>query len=173
MQPPALMNFGGDWQSYSETIYQRYHTDIVEKPRSLWGNEVKIRWKPVEQEKPFNFWHVISEGQTEESRTPDMSRCARIGWIAWVINSCNENHECIRWYISERSTPRGRKFNLVLWAHEHDYVVILEPRDGFALLVTAYPLAERRRQKVAREYADFVKKPSPIPYWDAQKTEAP
>lgn len=165
MTPPDLLSFTGDWTTYSESVYQRYHNDLVANTAKIWGRGVQLRWNPTAQGKPFNFWHVISEGDQEDERTPDLERCARISWIAWTIACCDKGEDCIRWWLSERSTSRGKKTNLVLWAHEHDYVVILEPREDHAMLVSAYPLRGRRAQKLAKEYAAFVAAPRPIPYW--------
>jgi hypothetical protein len=165
MSAPNLLPFSGDWETYVESVYQRYYADIIAQPPSIWGNAVKVRWNPVSKDKPFNFWHVISEGEVEEDRTPDLTRCARIGWIAWVLSCCDQNHECVRWYLSERSTSRGRKVNLVLWAHEENYVVIVEPRPGYALLVSAYPVIGRRTDKLQKEYDAFIAAPKPIPNW--------
>lgn len=167
MVPPDLMPFSGNWTTYVESVYARYHADLVENTTSLWGRPVKLRWNPTTNGKPFNFWHVVSEGEEEDERLPDLERCSRIAWIAWVIQCCDRGLDCVRWWLSERSTSRGRSARLVLWAHEHEYVVILEPRDGFALLVSAYPVRGRRTEKLAKEHAAFSSNPTPIPYWES------
>lgn len=165
MTPPDLIGFSGDWPTYLDRIYQQYHSEIIATPISLWGNSINVRWVPESHGKPFNFWHLISEGSEEDERTPDLDRCARISWIAWVIASCDQNLDCVSWYLSERTTPRGRKVNMVLWAHDHDYVVILEPKKGHAMLVSAYPLRSRRVEKTQREFDAFQRNPTAIPHW--------
>jgi hypothetical protein len=166
MTPPSLLNFQGDWESYVQLVYNRYHTDIIAQKIYLWGNHVRVRWTPETKGKPFNFWHVVSEGEVEEDRLPDLSRCARISWIAWAITCCDQKLPCVKWWLSERSTRRGRVINLVIWAEEYSYAVVVEPRDGFALLVSAYPVHRRRSTKFAEEYETFWRSPKPIPYWD-------
>lgn len=166
MAPPDLMPFSGDWTSYVESVFARYHADFVENTVHIWGRPVKIRWNPATFGKPFNFWHVVSEGKDENERLPDIERCSRIAWIAWVIECCDKELDCVSWWLTERSTSRGSSTRLVLWAHAEEYVVILEPRDGFAFLVSAYPVRGRVSHKLAKEYAAFTASPRNIPYWE-------
>lgn len=165
MNPPDLLPFDGDWTAYVERVYARYHADIIASDRTLWGRPIRVRFNPTTYDKPFNFWHVVSEGEVEDDRTPDLKRCARIGWIAWLLDCCDQDVAGVRWYLSERSTSRGRRTNLVIWSEAHDYVVIVEPRDGFALLVSAYPVTERRAAKLRRECDAYWAAPKTIPHW--------
>ncbi|GBH26075.1 hypothetical protein BvRS1_31240 [Burkholderia vietnamiensis] len=163
--PPDLISFGGDWASYEELVYARYHADIVEGRPYLWGKRVAARFNPQTKGKGFSFWHVVSEGPVEDERTPDLHRCARIGWIAWVILSSDSCLHGFSWWISERTTKRGRKENLVLWAEEHDYVVVVEPKPDYVLLVSAYPVTERRANSLKHERDAFWQERALEPLW--------
>lgn len=155
MTPPELLKFEGDWASYEDVIYAQYHADIVQNRPHLWGKRIAARFNPETKGKGFSFWHVVSEGSVEEERTPDLQRCERIAWIAWLIDRCDGCHEGFSWWISVRTTKKGRRENLVLWAEDHDYVVILEPRDNHVMLVSAYPLHGRRAAKLKQDRDDY------------------
>ena len=102
----------------------------------------------------------MSEGEDEENRTPDLERCARIPWIAWVIQNA-DNPEVVRWWENERSTGRGLKTRVPLWFVEQNYAVILEKRENYYLLITTYCLDVRRIGKFEKEWKA----------WTAKKTE--
>lgn len=163
--PPVLIAFEGDWGAYEEAIYAQYHADIVIGRPTLWGKRVSARFNPQTNGKGFSFWHVISEGPIEADRLPDMERCARIAWIAWLIECCDAGLDGFSWWISERTTKKGRKENLVLWAEEHDYVVILEPRPEYVMLVSAYPLHSRRAAKFVSERDSYWMEDPLSPLW--------
>lgn len=40
--------------------------------------------------KHFGFWRVISDGELEDDRLPDLRRCERITWIAYLIANVEE-----------------------------------------------------------------------------------
>lgn len=165
MSAPDLLGFSGDWATYVEVIYERYCDDLVRNERELWGRRVSTRYNPATNNKHFSFWHVISEGKVEVDRLPDLQRCSRVGWIAWVIESCHESAAGFSWWISERTTSRGRKKNLVLWAEADDFVVIVEPRQDYVLLVSAYPVQGRRAARLVIERDEYWNGQPMVPLW--------
>jgi hypothetical protein len=99
----------------------------------------------------------MSEGKAEEERTPDLERCARIPWIAWVIRNADKP-KVVRWWENERSTSHGLKTRVPLWFVEQNYVVILEKRDDFYLLVTTYCLRDHQIKKFQKEWTAWTAK---------------
>ena len=41
-------------------------------------------------EKPFTYWHLISEGEVEWDRKPDIRRCERIAWARDILNNAED-----------------------------------------------------------------------------------
>jgi hypothetical protein len=96
----------------------------------------------------------MSEGREEQDRVPDLERCARIPWIAPVIQNADDAAH-VRWWENERSSSRGVKTHVPLWLFEHDYAVILEKRPDFYLLLTTYCLRPRQVEKFEQEWQEW------------------
>jgi hypothetical protein len=82
MTLPDLFLFTGDWQCYEDKLYQIYLDEIVNAGLSFNGLPIRCQYRPESKNKHFGFWHLISEGEIETDRTPDLRRCERIHWIA-------------------------------------------------------------------------------------------
>lgn len=152
MNPPDLMLLAGEWADYVEAIYQCYLNDLIRNPKALLGKPIRARYNPATQGKHFNFWHVISEGQTEDDRQIDVRRCERISWIGWMIDRANAGDPRIRTWNNTRTLPRGTALRRLLWCAEFEYVVILDERPVEFFLTTAYPVRGRRAEKLLAEW---------------------
>lgn len=157
MSFPALMLFSGDWHAYLDRVYAQYLEDIVNKPKAYRGKPIRARYTPATQNKGFSFWHVISEGQSENDRIPDIRRCERIGWIGWIIEQADSDSPKIKSLVTRRTTRKGTSERLVLWCDEAEFVVVLEERSQFFLLVTAYPVTGHRAAKLKKDWEDSQK----------------
>lgn len=147
--PPPLIeldDYGGDWSRYLEAIYECYLAEVVKGNLEFEGLPIRCQFRPITKGKHFAFWHVISEGREEDDRTPDLRRCERIKWIAWVISNAGTNVKISVW-----ENRRPGNTNLVLWYEEGNYTVILSKRSGYLLLKTAFCLTSHRRTVFQRE----------------------
>ncbi len=147
--PPELNKFPGDfekWNIYIEELFLVFRKTLIDSKLTFKGLPLKIRQHPPYKEKHFAFWHLITEGEKEEERTPDLRRCERISWVSWVI----QNHEMNKG-ISSWPNKRGSETHIVLWYETGDYAVILAERNGYFLLKTAYIVDERRKKKFVQE----------------------
>jgi hypothetical protein len=155
--PPPILPLEGDWKTYLDAIYEHYLADLIRRPIYVQGKPVRARFNPATDGKGFAFWHVISEGEKEEDRTPDLRRCERIRWIAWMLlRAANGDEQLLSWN-SSRTQRRGTVERLVLFCEENKYTVVLEERDEYFLLVTAYPVSDRRATKLKAEYVTAQK----------------
>lgn len=148
------------WEAFLEAIYQVFLRNVAHGDLKFQGKPVKCRFNPPYEGKHYSFWHLISEGKGETERTPDLERCRRILWIAWVIQNSNDP-KVIRWWENQRSTVRGLKTHVPLWFVEQNYVVILEKREDYYLLITTYCLRGQQLEKFEKEWQT----------WTAKKTE--
>ncbi len=128
---PEIFEFDGDWNAFVDAVYAKFCDDVVRSIVLFQGSRVSVRRVPETDGKGFGFWHCVSEGHDETSRTPDLSRCERICWIRAVI----ENHPDPR--IDHWTNQRGRDTHHLLWLDE-EYLVVLAQRNGYFLLKTAY-----------------------------------
>lgn len=159
-EPPEFIevdDFPGDdfvsrWNPYLEHVYQRYLDSVANGQLTFRGLPVRCQFKPMTYGKAYGFWHMMQEGsggRGEDERTPDLERCRRVDWIAWVIRNA-DSHPEIRVF---RQTKRWGEQPWALWLHEHDYLVILWERNGYFLLKTAfYPLFKGKLHELERDW---------------------
>jgi len=145
---PELVPFHGDWPRYVEELYRIYQAEIVHGGLIFRGLPVKSQYRPPSAGKGFGFWHVISDGHVEDDRLPDLRRCERIRWIAWLITHAETRPE-ISWWENRR----GSNTHVVIWLEEEDFAVVLAKRQGYYLLKTAYVVKPHRKKTFRRERA--------------------
>jgi type II secretory pathway component PulM len=101
----------------------------------------------MSQGKEATFWHLILEGKDEEERIPDMRRCERIRWPRPMIEAIELDK------VHVWRSFRGRNKRIVIAVADYSYVVVLDDREDYALLWTAYFVKlEHQRKKLAREH---------------------
>jgi len=148
-------NFKGNWNIYVNAVYGFFHKDFVESRPSFQKIPIFARYHPPYEEKGAAFWHLVSEGNQESERTPDLRRCERIRWPRPMI----ENVNSMEVKIWETSRPwkkqKQRRINFAL--DNFSYIVIIaETQKGFNL-VTAYHLEKsHRREKLKKEFESFL-----------------
>ncbi|OCA94562.1 hypothetical protein ACU21_05635 [Actinobaculum suis] len=107
---------------------------------------------------------MISTGTGDElTRQIDVERCRRIGWIGIVIDWFNADwpeEERIKWWVSSRRMGNTRRY--LIATNDFAYVVIVDERPEYAVLVTAYYVNRAHRQrKLRNEHAEYWKQQGP------------
>jgi len=147
--PPLieLSDYAGDWQKYLHALYSAFAADFIEQTPSFRGAPVRLKRHPIVLGKEATFWHLISEGKTEDERLPDLRRCERIRWPRQIIE--NAVDPAVK---SWENLRKGEK-RICLWLEIEDYLVVLAVRRGFFLLWTAYLVtSEHQKRKLRTEY---------------------
>lgn len=152
MSLPDLFPFHGDWPRYEDELYAIYLETIVRSGITFRGWPVKAQYRPPTKNKGYGFWHLISEGEREDDRIPDMRRCERIRWVAWLIDNA-ESHVDLSWWGNARGSSR----HIVIWHEQENFAVVLAQRNDYFLLKTAYWVKQRRRKDFEREREAFRK----------------
>ena len=157
--PPELLLFSGntdEWVQYQENLFVIFRSDLLQTTLLFRGLRVNPRRFPEFRGKHFTFWHIISEGDFESERFPDLRRCERIRWIAWIIANC-DGHDGISYWESKR----GSSQNFVLWYEKGQFVVILAKRSTYFVLLSAYHVTDERRIATFKRDRDayLAKKP--------------
>ena len=163
MSLPNLYEFHGDWRIYVDEIYEVFCNSVAHANLSFRGLKISCQYRPEYQGKHFGFWHMISENldknQSEDDRVPDMRRCERITWVAYLIQHAEASNEITWW-----ENTRGRDTHVVIWHEQENFVVILAKRQDYYLLKTCYCAEEHRRRTFIKERAE---------YWGALKRLKP
>lgn len=152
--PPLVLfnDYGGDWQSYLDAIYDYFKQDFVDSKPVFQGRRLGLKRHPLTHGKEATFWHLIQEGAAEEDRTPDFRRCERIRWPRPIIEHDAENA------IKVWSNQRKGEQRICLWFEQESYLVILADRGKYILPWTAYLVEQPHRQrKLQREYDEYCR----------------
>lgn len=150
---------------YIEVLYQIFRYDLVAQPLP-WKNDglhVSFRRHPEIEGRHAVFWHIISGGTGEEaSRQIEPQRCTRLRWVRTLVELFNvdfPNERKILWWTDTKRSSRPR---YVITREEFDYIVVIEERPKFALLVTAYYIEHKhRRRKLRREHDTYWEQQEP------------
>jgi hypothetical protein len=148
-----MANIPGDdtaerWKIYLEVLYGVFQRTLARGQLAFRGFKIGCRRLPESQGKHFAFWHLVQEGYPEEDRYPDVERCRRLLWIAWVIQNADLDPG-IRVFPQ---TPRHGDKTWALWLFEHEYVVILAERSGYYLLKTAFVVNSQKCEQLLRDW---------------------
>ena len=122
---PALLRleaYGDNWQIYVEAVYSAFRDDFVQDRPIFKGRRVGLKRHPLSQGKEATFWHLVSEGADEATRTPDIRRCERIRWPRALID--NESDDAVRIWANQRNNER----RILLFIEEEYYLVVLADR---------------------------------------------
>ena len=152
--PPLglFSDYGGDWTTYVEIIYNYFRQNFVESRPTFQGRRLGLKRHPLSKGKEATFWHMIQKGDSEEERTPDFRRCERIRWPRPIIEHHDDKSIKVWW------NQRNREKRICLWFEQENYLVILADRGEYLLPWTAY-LVERshQQQKLQREYEKYCR----------------
>lgn len=147
---PSLVLFQayrGDWERYLQALYAYFAQDFINSKPLFGSDPIALKRHPVIQGKEATFWHLISEGELESARLPDLRRCERIRWPRPAIEHASES------VVKVWENERGSEKRVCLWLESAEYLVVLARRRGYVLIWTAFPVTEaHRKRKLQREY---------------------
>lgn len=134
-------DYSNNWNNYQEVIYNIFKEDIVDNPLSFDGKIIKIRWQPIEYGKPEAFFHVTCQDYNKDGkRLPDFRRCERIRWIRAFIKNykCDSSlcESCAGVKVWNEICQNKMRVHILL--EEERYIVVVEPRENYCLLITAF-----------------------------------
>lgn len=143
------MPFQGEWQTYCNILYAIFTHDFMETPPAFEGLTVSAIRAPMYEGKSGSFWHLISQGDVEEERLPDLRRCERIRWPRAIIDHADD--------VKVWRNTRKNKIHVCLWLKEENYLVVLGQRNGYFILRTAYLIEnEHQQRKLQKEYEAYI-----------------
>ena len=151
-------DYKNDWKSYEAMLYGVFEEDFIKSKPRFEGKQVNIRKHPMAFDKEEAFHHITCKDYKKDSnRVPDFRRCERIRWVRSFI----ENYNCDPTNCSDCDGIKlweeveGTKKRVHMLLEEERFVVVLERRDTYCLLVTAYYIEyENNLKKILRRYND-------------------
>lgn len=152
---PGLVLLGdceGDWQRYLNALYEFFKKDFVESQPIFEGKRLGLKRHPMSNGKEATFWHMISEGNEEEERIPDLRRCERIRWPRPIIENSGDR------VVKIWKNTRERDSRVCLWLEPQEYLVVLARRKGYILLWTADVVDQpHRKRKLQKEFEEYCR----------------
>lgn len=154
---PPIWEVNPDINKHIDDLYNYFKTFIYTNKIYYKTLPVGLRKYPIEQEKEESFFHLTHK--TDENtniRLPDYRRCERIKWIKPAIESnhyelCNSN--CFLEYETDYKNSKRLK----LLNENEKYIIILEKREGYYLLITAFYIEHKRRLNVEKRlYEQYI-----------------
>lgn len=149
---PALLAV--DWNEYADSLEVAYRAfqegfgSEAHRPR-FFGRRLGLKRHPESAGKSATFWHFVTEGSDEASRTPDGARLERIRWPHAMIAETNRQPPRVRVW----RTTRGSATRWLIALHDFSYVVVLDERKDYLLPWTAFVVEhEHRREKFRKEW---------------------
>ena len=152
-------DYGENWELYQEAIYAIFKHDFLDSKPIFEGKVVNIRKHPMEYGKEEAFFHITCCDYLKDGeRVPDLRRCERISWVRSFI----EEYQCDPAQcdscdgIKIWREPYKTTFRVHLLFEEERYVIILEPREKYVLLITAFYIEyDHSLQKQLRNYIRY------------------
>lgn len=147
-----MSEFGGNFQTYLEAVYQYFKQDFIDKRPVFRGIRLGLKKYPLSQNKEATFWHMTTEGEDESKRVTDISRMERIKWPASMINLSEHP------YLKVWENTRGNKTNILIFHEDENYLVVLRKAKDYILPWTAYLIKYKsRKNKLLKEYESYTK----------------
>lgn len=140
---PELLpcNNWAEFAKYDQIIYEVFKNDFIYSQPSFRNLKVKIRRQPMECGKEQAYFHITSkEYVIGQERCPDPKRCERIKWVrAFIENYICDPAECGECSgIKIWGEPYKANTRVHILLEEENYMVIVEVRPTYALLITAF-----------------------------------
>jgi len=160
--PPLeeFQKYQGNWEKYVEALYKIFKHDFILNRTLFHGKNIGIISSPRYDNKEYTFWHIISEGEIEEERIPNLRRCARIRWPKAIIES-NETDPILRIWQNRRG--KDKRLLFLLSFNNEDYLVVLLIKRYYFIFHTSYPIDyPHTKRKLIKEYNDYKAKTASI-----------
>jgi hypothetical protein len=136
-------DYGNDWDKFEAALYGIFKADFIDSAPNFEGKRVGVRKYPMEYDKEEAFFHITCQDYgKDKKRVPDFRRCERIRWVRGFIENydCDPSKcsQCEGVKVWEEDAPNGTRKRIHLLLEEERYMVVLERRESYFLLITAF-----------------------------------
>ena len=141
---------GGDWGRFFSAVYAAFEQDFVLNKPEFRGKRLGLKRHPEYAGKSATFWHMISTGEVEAEREPDLRHCERIRWPKPIIE--NDSDLALKVWAE----PRGKQQRIHIWFEAEGYLVVLDDRGEYILPWTAFFIEhEHERRKYNKRWERY------------------
>jgi len=149
-------DYNNNWELYEDALYGFFKADFIDSRPIFDGIKLALKKYPLYKNKETTFWHLITEGKEESTRTPEFRRCERICWPKPIIENSKDSN--IKLWEAIRNNENRIHICYGAW----EYLVVLSKRKGYILLWTAYPIKYNNyKRKLEKEYNYYIKSKTP------------
>lgn len=138
-------------------LYDFFERDFVTNETYLnQGIWINPRSDRKDEGKELDFWHLVTKNQRDtrgnDDRYLDTYRAERLPWVKKIIENHNDD-EIKLFYFREKNN----KVRLYLWAHDQDFVVILQKlgRAETFLVTSFYIMYSKKRRDFDKRFEDY------------------
>jgi len=155
--------FHGDYERYDNFLYYKIYLQQLTKPALLFNNkQVKFKKFPIECEKEQAYFHLTTKAASKDvplsNREPDLRRCERLHWIRPIIET-NHMKSCTQPCFLCFEEEINGKNRINLFNKEERYLIVLEDRTDYFLLITAFYIdTDYYLKSIMKRYARSVSK---------------
>jgi len=151
----TLKDYNGNFASYIDAVYRIFRCDFILNQPVFRGKPCCCDARPDSDGRECGFWHIVTSGDVESERRPDLRRCERVAWPRAIIEAAHM--PLVRVWESERKRQgKGRQNRVNLAPSDFSYLVVLKSTKTTFVLITAFFLEhDHQRRKKQRECEDF------------------
>lgn len=162
-----LLNLGKvEATAIIDFLYSIFHRDFVAQRTNLAGSIwIDPESHRLDDGKEQSFWHLTTRSNEVPSRVngrtvmvkerlTDYRRCERLEWVKLIVdNHTSSNVHC----FYHRESNVKKSIRLYLWAHQHDFVVILQKlgKSRSVLVTSFYVDHQGKREEYARRHKRY------------------
>lgn len=149
----CLEDYGGNYKAYIDAVYEVFERDFIRHKSTFGSHQLRLKYHPEFQDRAYTFYHMTHKGEIESEREPDLRRCECMPWARPTIEKVGDWN--LKFWRQSRQHSKNRVC-IVLETEYETYFVILEVRDTYVLLWTAF-LSEYKHQskKKLKEYEEW------------------
>lgn len=151
-----LSDCNGDPDKYEDHLYYDvFLNDLYNNKMYYNSKRVALKKYPTFNGREASFFHLTCKNYKKgEDRLPDFRRSERLGWIKPGIET-NHIEECgDHCFLSYTKIVRDKK-RVHLLNKEDRYMIVLEEREEYYLLITAFYIDYDKT--LERKYKEYIK----------------
>lgn len=168
---PNIIDFPdlNKWKEYENDLYKLFVENFIQSHPIFNNKPVHIKRFPLDGNREHAFTHLTCKTESDNpkdvnDRSPDFRRAERLNWIKPVI----EHYPCLEDCIDCNKIKYWEelfknKVRINLFFEDFRYIIVLEDRGNYYLLITAYYIHyDGVIQKKKMKYLQYEKQKKPL-----------
>ncbi|HEM5071574.1 TPA: hypothetical protein U1212_002249 [Streptococcus suis] len=156
----TLAQFKGDYNSYNKYLYYEiFLKELFNYKLKFNGKLIELKQYPLLNNIEDSYYHLTCKtfDLSSNEREPDLRRSERLCWLRPSIETIHQdscNQEC---FLKYEKLHKGKVKRIHLLNPDDRYLIVLEDRKGYYLLVTAHYLHyDNALKKKLKEYNAYI-----------------